>query len=116
MKDKEERMDETKNEEENELLVNTTSGTVNIIAEEVEARETVARMEKQLRDAQRRLEGRASHHLVWRRSRCSHLDPGCTKVSFPNAPITGLIYSKVFTIKLLYETAFSKTVTHFSKV
>jgi len=30
---------------------------VNIIAEEVEARETVARMEKQLRDAQRRLEG-----------------------------------------------------------
>merc|ERR1719500_402484 len=39
------------------LDVNTSAGTVNIIAEEVEARETVARMEKQLRDAQRRLEG-----------------------------------------------------------
>jgi len=43
--------------EEEALDVNTSAGTVNIIAEEVEARETVARMEKQLRDAQRRLEG-----------------------------------------------------------
>merc|ERR1711868_347575 len=56
-----------KNEEENELLVNTTSGTVNIIAEEVEARETVARMEKQLRDAQRRLEG--VHRKKYNKSR-----------------------------------------------
>merc|ERR1712227_561131 len=56
-----------KNEEENELLVNTTSGTVNIIAEEVEARETVARVEKQLRDAQRRLEG--VHRKKYNRSR-----------------------------------------------
>ena len=45
-----------RNEEEG-LDLNTSAGTVNIIAEEVEARETVARMEKQLRDAQRRLEG-----------------------------------------------------------
>jgi talin len=44
-----------RNEEETELLVNTTSGSVNIIAEEVEARESVYKMEKQLRDAQRRL-------------------------------------------------------------
>ena len=44
-------------DEEEALDVNTSAGTVNIIAEEVEARETVARMEKQLRDAQRRLEG-----------------------------------------------------------
>merc|ERR1711976_621037 len=43
--------------EEEALDVNTSAGTVNIIAEEGEARETVARMEKQLRDAQRRLEG-----------------------------------------------------------
>jgi hypothetical protein len=46
-----------RNEEEAELLVNTTAGSVNIIAEEVEAREAVYKMEKQLRDAQRRLEG-----------------------------------------------------------
>ena len=46
-----------KNEEESELLVNTSAGSVNIIAEEVEAREAVYKMEKQLRDAQRRLEG-----------------------------------------------------------
>ena len=46
-----------RNEEESELLVNTTAGSVNIIAEEVEAREAVYKMEKQLRDAQRRLEG-----------------------------------------------------------
>jgi talin len=43
--------------EDDELLVNTSAGSVNIIAEEVEAREAVYRMEKQLRDAQRRLEG-----------------------------------------------------------
>merc|ERR1719410_3237377 len=53
--------------EDAELVVNTTSGTVNIIAEEVEARETVARMEKQLRDAQRRLEG--VHRKKYNRSR-----------------------------------------------
>ena len=52
--------------EEEEMMVNT-SGTVNIIAEEVEARETVARMEKQLRDAQRRLEG--VHRKKYNRSR-----------------------------------------------
>merc|ERR1719206_892993 len=46
-----------RNEEDSELLVNTTAGSVNIIAEEVEAREAVYKMEKQLRDAQRRLEG-----------------------------------------------------------
>merc|ERR1719220_2000590 len=46
-----------RNEEDSELLVNTSAGSVNIIAEEVEAREAVYRMEKQLRDAQRRLEG-----------------------------------------------------------
>ena len=46
-----------RNEEDSEMLVNTSAGSVNIIAEEVEAREAVYRMEKQLRDAQRRLEG-----------------------------------------------------------
>merc|ERR1719323_2492533 len=44
-----------------------SAGTVNIIAEEVEARETVARMEKQLRDAQRRLEG--VHRKKYNKSR-----------------------------------------------
>jgi len=56
-----------RNDEEAELLVNTTAGTVNIIAEEVEARETVAKMEKQLRDAQRRLEG--VHRKKYNKSR-----------------------------------------------
>lgn len=45
-----------RNEDESELLVNTTSGSVNIIAEEVEARETVYKMEKQLREAHKRLQ------------------------------------------------------------
>merc|ERR1711990_1005309 len=44
------------NEEENELTLNTTAGSVNIIAEEVEARETVYKMEKQLREAHKRLQ------------------------------------------------------------
>ena len=54
-------------EEENEMTMNTTAGSVNIIAEEVEARETVAKMEKQLRDAQRRLEG--VHRKKYNKSR-----------------------------------------------
>merc|ERR1719447_1762934 len=45
-----------RNEEENEMTMNTTAGSVNIIAEEVEARETVYKMEKQLREAHKRLQ------------------------------------------------------------
>merc|ERR1719427_1185391 len=45
-----------RNEEESELTLNTTAGSVNIIAEEVEARETVYKMEKQLREAHKRLQ------------------------------------------------------------
>ena len=45
-----------RNEEEGELTLNTTAGSVNIIAEEVEARETVYKMEKQLREAHKRLQ------------------------------------------------------------
>merc|ERR1711970_533527 len=45
-----------RNEEESELTLNTTAGSVNIIAEEVEARETVYKMEKQLREAHNRLQ------------------------------------------------------------
>merc|ERR1719431_158142 len=44
------------NEEENELSMNTTGGSVNIIAEEVEARSEVYKMEKQLREAHKRLQ------------------------------------------------------------
>ena len=45
-----------RNEEESKLTLNRTAGSVNIIAEEVEARETVYKMEKQLREAHKRLQ------------------------------------------------------------
>merc|ERR1719397_88521 len=54
-----------RNEEESELTLNTTAGSVNIIAEEVEARETVYKMEKQLREAHKRLQNcRIAKYMV----------------------------------------------------
>jgi len=88
-----------RNEEEAELNLNTTSGSVNIIAEEVEAREAVYKMEKQLRDAQRRLEG--VHRKKYKnRGTDSETDQSGYESSgyeYTSSPQTYTSYQKVYT-------------------